>query len=62
LKALLDCSDGAFHIANMAIRRDNVHFNRAKLFTDAGKLIVGIDAAYGETSGAVEVDSCQDLK
>jgi hypothetical protein len=55
-KALLDRADGALDVADMGVGSRNVQLDGTDLFTDAGKLLVGMDVTDSEATDSVEVD------
>jgi hypothetical protein len=60
-ETLLDCTDRAFHLANMAIGSNDVHFYGTDLVAYAFKFTVGVYVADGETPGVVEIDDVGNL-
>ena len=51
---LLDCADRTFNFSDMAVSCDNVHFDWAKILTDAFELIVRVDVADVGAAGTLK--------
>jgi hypothetical protein len=54
-QALLDGANRALHFANVAVGRDNVHYNRKHGMANALKFTVGVNVADNKAAGMVHI-------
>ena len=53
-ESLLDGTDGPLDFTNVAVGRDDVQHDGKHIVTNTFKLVIGMDVANGEATGAIK--------